>query len=323
MIQFEQVGKRYPNGHQGLEGVSFHIRRGEMVFITGHSGAGKSTLLKLIMCMERPSSGQVHVGGQNLRDLGSDDIPYLRRQIGVVFQNHQLLFDRTVFDNVALPLVINGTPADEVGRRVRAALDKVGLLSKEKSYPIALSGGEQQRVGIARAVAVSPGTLLMDEPFGALDAITRGRLQEELRELHQRLGQTIVFVTHDIDEAALLADRIAVMRDGRVLQYDTPLNIIMRPADHFVAELVGANDILRRLSLVSVAAAMVELGPGAAIDPDEPAIELPSRLRAGLSMLLDSSAPRVIVRDRGRPVGYLDLAAIQAASVPQVAGAAS
>ena len=164
MIRFEQVSKRYSNGHQGLDNLSFHIRTGEMVFITGHSGAGKSTLLKLIMCMERPSSGAVHVGGQNLRDLGSDDIPYLRRQVGVVFQNHQLLFDRTVFDNVALPLIINGTPSDEVGRRVRAALDKVGLLSKENSYPIALSGGEQQRVGIARAVVHKPALLLADEP---------------------------------------------------------------------------------------------------------------------------------------------------------------
>ena len=120
MIRFEQVSKRYPNGHMGLDNLSFHIKVGEMVFITGHSGAGKSTLLKLIMCMERPSSGQVHVGGQNLRELSGDDIPYLRRQVGVVFQNHQLLFDRTVFDNVALPLIINGTPPGEVGRRVRA-----------------------------------------------------------------------------------------------------------------------------------------------------------------------------------------------------------
>src|SRR5690554_2335629 len=135
MIRFDQVSKRYPNGHQGLDNLSFHIRTGEMVFITGHSGAGKSTLLKLIMCMERPSSGHVFVGGQNLKDLRSHDIPYLRRQVGVVFQNHQLLFDRTVFDNVALPLIINGTPQDEIGRRVRAALDKVGLLKKESLYP--------------------------------------------------------------------------------------------------------------------------------------------------------------------------------------------
>ncbi|MCL5425210.1 MAG: cell division ATP-binding protein FtsE [Gammaproteobacteria bacterium] len=216
MIQFEQVGKRYPNGHQGLEGVSFHIRRGEMVFITGHSGAGKSTLLKLIMCMERPSSGQVHVGGQNLRDLGSDDIPYLRRQIGVVFQNHQLLFDRTVFDNVALPLVINGTPADEVGRRVRAALDKVGLLSKEKSYPIALSGGEQQRVGIARAVVHKPALLLADEPTGNLDPALSAEIMT-LFEDFNRVGVTVLIASHDLPLIAQLDHRMLTLDQGQLV----------------------------------------------------------------------------------------------------------
>ena len=197
MIRFEQVSKRYPNGHQGLDNLSFHIRTGEMVFITGHSGAGKSTLLKLIMCMERPSSGAVHVGGQNLRDLGSDDIPYLRRQIGVVFQNHQLLFDRTVFDNVALPLIINGTSADEVGRRVRAALDKVGLLDKEKAMPITLSGGEQQRVGIARAVVNKPALLLADEPTGNLDPELSAEIMQLFRDFNQ-VGVTVLIASHDI-----------------------------------------------------------------------------------------------------------------------------
>jgi osmoprotectant transport system ATP-binding protein len=160
----------------------------------------------------------------------------------------------------------------------------------------------------------------MDEPFGALDAITRGRLQVELRELHERLGQTIVFVTHDIDEAVLLADRVAVMREGSVVQFDTPENVIMRPADSFVAELVGADDLLRRLSLVSAATAMVALEPGDTVNPEEPAIDLPIRVRPVLSILLETGAPRVIVRDGGVQVGYLDLSAIQAVSIPQVAG---
>ncbi len=140
MIQFDQVSKRYPGGHEALRGVSFHIEPNEMVFLTGHSGAGKSTLLKLMMVMERPTQGQVFVNGQNLKGLPARKIPALRRDIGVVFQNHQLLFDRTVFDNVALPLIIAGYQPREVGRRVRAALDKVGLLSKEKLMPITLSG---------------------------------------------------------------------------------------------------------------------------------------------------------------------------------------
>ncbi|SDT05741.1 cell division ATP-binding protein FtsE [Halopseudomonas xinjiangensis] len=216
MIRFEQVSKRYPNGHKGLENLNFHIRTGEMVFITGHSGAGKSTLLKLIMCMERPSSGQVHVGGQDLRQLSSDDIPYLRRQIGVVFQNHQLLFDRTVFDNVALPLIINGTPRDEIGRRVRAALDKVGLLSKENVYPIALSGGEQQRVGIARAVVHKPALLLADEPTGNLDPALSAEIME-LFEDFNRVGVTVLIASHDLSLIARLDHRMLTLGEGRLL----------------------------------------------------------------------------------------------------------
>ena len=216
MIRFDQVSKRYPNGHHGLDKLSFHIRAGEMVFITGHSGAGKSTLLKLIMCMERPTAGHVHVGGQDLSQLSSDDIPYLRRQVGVVFQNHQLLFDRTVFDNVALPLVINGTPRDEVGRRVRAALDKVGLLSKENVNPIALSGGEQQRVGIARAVVHKPALLLADEPTGNLDPALSAEIMQ-LFEDFNRVGVTVLIASHDLPLIARLDHRMLTLGEGRLL----------------------------------------------------------------------------------------------------------
>jgi osmoprotectant transport system ATP-binding protein len=240
--------------------------------------------------------------------------------MGYVIQQGGLFPHYTVEQNVAVVPGLLGWDKVRIDARVDELLSLVGLPPEEyrKRYPSQLSGGQQQRVGIARAIAAAPGTLLMDEPFGALDAITRSRLQEELRELHQRLGQTIVFVTHDIDEAALLADRIAVMREGKVVQYDTPLDVIMHPADEFVAELVGADDILRRLSLVSVAAAMVALEAGATIDPDEPVIDLPSRLRHALSLLLESGAPRVIVRQAEQPVGYLDMPAIQAASIPRV-----
>lgn len=217
MIRFEQVSKRYPNGHQGLDSLSFHIRAGEMVFITGHSGAGKSTLLKLIMCMERPSSGQVHVGGQDLARLRQHDIPFLRRQVGVVFQNHQLLFDRTVFDNVALPLIINGTPRDEIGRRVRAALDKVGLLGKENCLPITLSGGEQQRVGIARAVVHKPALLLADEPTGNLDPALSAEIMA-LFEDFNRVGVTVMIASHDLPLIARLHHRTLTLADGRLLR---------------------------------------------------------------------------------------------------------
>ena len=242
--------------------------------------------------------------------------------MGYVIQQGGLFPHYTVAENVAVVPGLLGWDKARTADRVDELLRLVGLHPEEyrTRYPSQLSGGQQQRVGIARAVAAGPGTLLMDEPFGALDAITRGRLQEELRELHERLGQTIVFVTHDIDEAALLADRIAVMREGAVVQFDTPANVIMRPADGFVAELVGADDLLRRLSLVSAATAMVALEPGETVSPDEPAIDLPMRVRPVLSILLERGAPRVIVRDGGEPVGYLDLPAIQAVSIPHVAG---
>lgn len=197
MIRFDSVSKRYPGGYEALTRASFEIDTGQMVFLTGHSGAGKSTLLKLVMLMERPSQGQVFIDGQNLRNVGRQKIPFLRRQVGVVFQNHQLLFDRSVFDNVALPLVISGCPHQEVGRRVRAALDKVGLLGKERNNPITLSGGEQQRVGIARAVVNKPPLLLADEPTGNLDPQLATEIMDLFRQFNQ-VGVTVLIASHDI-----------------------------------------------------------------------------------------------------------------------------
>ena len=197
MIEFRQVSKRYDSDHTALRQVNFHLGRGELAFLTGHSGAGKSTLLKLIMVMERPSAGEVMVGGQRLNSLPKRQIPYIRRHIGVVFQNHQLLFDRTVFDNVAMPLEVMGVSPRDIGRRVRAALDKVGLLSKEKMNPMQLSGGEQQRVGIARAVVNKPPVLLADEPTGNLDPQLSADIMQLFTEFSQ-VGVTVLIATHDI-----------------------------------------------------------------------------------------------------------------------------
>ncbi len=197
MIRFDEVSKRYPGGKEALSRVSFELEAGEMAFLTGHSGAGKSTLMKLIIVMERPSQGQVFLQGTNLNKISSKQIPAIRRSVGVVFQNHQLLFDRTVFDNVALPLTIAGYKYRDVGRRVRAALSKVGLSDKEKQYPVTLSGGEQQRVGIARAVVNKPSVLLADEPTGNLDP----ELSKEIMDLfHQfnQVGVTVMIATHDL-----------------------------------------------------------------------------------------------------------------------------
>jgi len=216
MIRFDRVSKRYGEGHDALRELSFSIEKDELVFLTGHSGAGKSTLLRLIMLMERPTRGQVEINGRNLKLLGSRAIPGHRRNIGVVFQNHQLLFDRSVFDNVALPLIIGGQDYREIGRRVRAALDKVGLLSREGSMPVTLSGGEQQRVGIARAVVGKPDILLADEPTGNLDPTLSAEIMHLFEEFN-RVGVTVLIASHDLALISRLHHRIITLRNGSLV----------------------------------------------------------------------------------------------------------
>ncbi|MBB6520430.1 cell division ATP-binding protein FtsE [Pseudoteredinibacter isoporae] len=216
MIQFLNVSKRYPGGFDALSNLNLTVDAGEMVFLTGHSGAGKSTLLKLVMLMERATRGQMVVGGQNLNKMPRRQIPFLRRQIGVVFQNHQLLFDRSVFDNVALPLLIAGFEPRDIGRRVRAALDKVGLLSKEKLNPIALSGGEQQRVGIARAVVNKPPLLLADEPTGNLDPKLSAEIMKLLQQFND-VGVTVLIASHDLVLIERMGKRKLTLEAGQLV----------------------------------------------------------------------------------------------------------
>ncbi len=219
MIRLEEVSKRYPGGQDALSGIDLHIPAGRLCFLTGHSGAGKSTLLKLITAIERPSRGQVFIDGQNISRIPYRQIPFLRRKIGVIFQNHRLLFDRTVFDNVALPMIIAGIDYRETGRRVRAALDKVGLLDKEKAYPITLSGGEQQRVGIARAVVNRPPLVLADEPTGNLDPELSREIMALFEQFNQ-VGVTILIASHDIALIEQLDYPIIRLSHGRLA--DTP-----------------------------------------------------------------------------------------------------
>lgn len=216
MISFSHVCKRYPGGHDALNDISFDIEAGEFVFLTGHSGAGKSTLLKLIMHIERASTGQIVIAGRNCTRLRQARIPYHRRQIGVVFQNHQLLFDRSVFDNVALPLQISGYSPKELGRRVRAALDKVGLLNREKHLPITLSGGEQQRVGIARAIVNKPPILLADEPTGNLDPALSAEIMS-LFESFTEVGVTTLIASHDHGLIKRMNKRILALNEGALV----------------------------------------------------------------------------------------------------------
>ncbi|MEZ0121490.1 MAG: cell division ATP-binding protein FtsE [Candidatus Reddybacter sp.] len=220
MIEFDNVSKRYPDGHEALSQVSFALDAGEMAFLTGHSGAGKSTLLKLIMLMERPSGGQLLVNGKNLSRLHKSQIPYYRRRVGVVFQNHQLLFDRTVFDNVALPMQVSGAQHRDIERRVRAALDKVGLLSKEKLNPVQLSGGEQQRIGIARAVVHTPRILLADEPTGNLDPELSAEIMT-LFEDFRNVGVCVLVATHDIALISSMGERVLTLDHGRLSEAAT------------------------------------------------------------------------------------------------------
>jgi cell division transport system ATP-binding protein len=215
MIEFERVSKRFEQ-HDALRDISLHIDAAEMVFLTGHSGAGKSTFLRLLMLLERPSSGRIVVNGRGTETVGRRGIGRYRRDFGIVFQDHQLLFDRSVYDNVALPLEIAGFSQRDIQRRVRAALDKVGLLTRERVNPAVLSGGEQQRVGIARAVVARPKILIADEPTGNLDPELSAEIMA-LFEAFNRVGVTVLVASHDLALISRLRHRIVTLQDGRLV----------------------------------------------------------------------------------------------------------
>lgn len=221
MIQFDNVTKRFPGGQEAISGLSLSVGKGEMVFVTGHSGAGKSTLLRLIALIERPTSGNVIVDNQNTRRVKRGRIPAYRRQIGMVFQNHMLLYDRSVFDNVALPLVIAGLNDRDAGRRVRAALDQLGLLHKEKRNPQTLSAGEQQRVGIARAIVTRPKVLIADEPTGNLDPDLSLEVMRIFRRFNE-VGVTLLIASHDITLIDRLGCRRIALEDGKLQEEVEP-----------------------------------------------------------------------------------------------------
>jgi len=219
MIEFHNVTKRYEGGYEALSNVSLKLDDGDMAFLTGHSGAGKSTLLKIIALIEKPTRGQALLNRINLNKLARHRIPYIRRNIGIIFQDHQLLFDRPVFDNVALPLQIQGYRPQEIAKRTRAALDKVGLLNKEKSLPITLSGGEQQRVGIARAVVHKPMLLLADEPTGNLDPVLSREIMEIFVDFNQ-VGVTVLVASHDLSLIEELDKPRITLNNGQLILND-------------------------------------------------------------------------------------------------------
>jgi osmoprotectant transport system ATP-binding protein len=307
-IVFEDVSKRFPNeSRPAVERASLEVQPGELVVLVGPSGCGKTTLLKMVNRLYEPTSGRILIGGQDIRSLPATR---LRRGIGYVIQQVGLFPHLSVARNIATVPELLGWDRDRIEQRTGELLDLVGLpRDYGKRYPRQLSGGEQQRVGLARALAADPQILLMDEPFAALDAINRANLQKELLDIQQKVRKTILFVTHDVGEALHLADRLLIMREGRVVQYSPPLEAVARPADEFVHQLLGSGDMLRRLSLYDVGM-LLELRPqlrnGRQDEPAAPTIRLEEDLRSALSRLLESGSDSLRVLDsEGHPVGQI------------------
>jgi osmoprotectant transport system ATP-binding protein len=305
-IRLEHLTKRYPGTAQAaVDDVSLSVEPSEFIVLLGPSGSGKTTLLKMINRIYEPTSGKILIDGTEVHELPA---PELRRHIGYVIQQTGLFPHMRIEDNVATVPRLLKWKKDRVRERVHELLDLVGLPpeSYARRYPSQLSGGEQQRVGLARALAAEPPSMLMDEPFGALDAITRSRLQDELRRIHRQFGQTILFVTHDIDEAVQLADKIVVMRDGRIVQFATPLDIVTAPANEFVADLVGAKDVLRRMSLIPVASATSRAAADHGSDTEQ--IAGSAVLRDALGQMVESGTDRLTVLDEdGHPTSELTM----------------
>jgi osmoprotectant transport system ATP-binding protein len=313
-LQFEDVSLRFAGGERpAVNRVTCQVNSGEIVVILGPSGCGKTTLLKMVNRLYEPTEGAIFLDGVNIRQRAATQ---LRQQIGYVIQQSGLFPHMTVADNVAVVPRLLGWPKPQIQARIDELLALVRLPPGEfrDRYPAQLSGGQQQRVGIARALAGNPGIMLMDEPFGAIDAITRTALQNEILRLQGQLKKTILFVSHDVEEALRLADRILVMRLGEVVQFDTPFNLLTQPADDFVYTLLGADDMVRQLGLLRVASAMMALPPNYS-NGHNPTLSHCDSLRDALSLILRTGAPALTVLEEGTPVGLLTLDHIRQSAV--------
>jgi osmoprotectant transport system ATP-binding protein len=316
-LELQKVTKRYPGADRpAVDDLSLSVEPGETCVLVGPSGSGKTTAMRMVNRMVEMTSGDVLIDGRSVRETAPAE---LRRHIGYVIQHVGLFPHRTALQNIGTVPELLGWPRERIAARARELAELVGLdVSLADRYPAQLSGGQRQRVGVARALAADPPLMLMDEPFGALDPITRDRLQGEFERLKERLSTTIVFVTHDVDEAIRLGDRIAVLREGGVLaQYATPGELLLHPADPFVEEFVGADRALKRLALLRVADAELEPPPAAADagDAADPAPPLRTRdsLRDALAALLQDPDGRLpVADDAGQPAGVLTLDAVHA-----------
>jgi osmoprotectant transport system ATP-binding protein len=305
-IVIEHLVKQFPQASDpAVRDCNVRVEQGEFIVLLGPSGCGKTTLLMINRLIE-PTSGRIFVDGTEIHDLPATQ---LRRRIGYVIQQTGLFPHMRIAENIAVVPRLLGWDEAKISARIDELLSLVGLpLDYRERYPRQLSGGEQQRVGIARALAADPKIVLMDEPFSAIDAITRSRLQDELRAIQQKVHKTILFVTHDVEEALKLADRIVVMQSGSVVQYDTPLTVLSQPANDFVRQLVGGDNQLRRLSVLPAEMAMQA---GVPLHKHWPTIAHDADLRTALSLLLANEVPALIVERHGKPVGTLSFEGVR------------
>ena len=314
-IEFDQVSLRFSGStHPAVDGCSFEVKIGELVVILGPSGCGKTTLLKMVNRLYEPTTGRIYLDGQNIRKI---KVTKLRRQIGYVIQQSGLFPHMTVAQNIAVVPQLLGWSRPKIQVRIDELLALVDLMPAEyrDRYPAQLSGGQQQRVGLARALAGNPKVMLMDEPFGAIDAITRTALQDEILRLQRQLKKTILFVSHDVEEALRLADRILIMQQGKIVQFDTPFKLLTQPTNQFVHNLLGADDMVRQLSLVRVGTAMTA-APTDYQDVNAPALSTGDSLRDALSLILRTGAPQLTVLEDGAPIGVLTLEHIRDSAAP-------
>ena len=317
VLELRNVTKRYtPEGRPAVDGLSLTVPAGEVCVLIGPSGCGKTTALKMINRLIEPTSGEILIDGHSVRERNP---AHLRREVGYVIQQVGLLPHLTVAANVATVPRLLGWERERTRARVRELLELIGLDPDEfsKRYPAQLSGGQQQRVGLARALAGDPPVMLMDEPFSAVDPITRGRLQNDFLRLHRAVPKTVVFVSHDIDEAVKMADRVAVMREGRLLQFAPPAELLANPVDDFVADFVGADRALKSLSLTRLEE--IDLLDAPLVRAGEPVADVQARIARGE---LEPIGDQVLVSDMaGRPLAWLPLTALgDAETVPEHRG---
>ena len=308
-VEFRDVTKRYAD-QVAVDALSFTVPAGRICILVGPSGSGKTTSLKMVNRLIEPTSGAILIDGQ---DVLRDDPVLLRRRIGYVIQQVGLFPHQTIADNVATVPRLLGWPADRIAARVTELLALVGLDPERyaRRYPAQLSGGERQRAGVARALAAEPPVMLMDEPFGAVDPIVRGRLQQELLRIQQAQGTTVLFVTHDVDEAIRLGDRVAIMRDGKLVQFAPPGELLAHPADEFVSRFVGAESGLKRLEVLTVGGADIDPSVGREkADTNAPLLAPAMTLRQALALMIQHDARLGVVLDGDRYLGVLTLAKI-------------